>query len=134
MTITIRLLLLSVLMLSLMGGFIPDTVATHISKPVLKEYKVEYDLGEKIVLVGWVDYNDQPTSDVLLNVKVFQPEGVELLERSIVSDERGYFRMELETENLSPGNYRIVVTSHCREVHRSICNYRNEALTIRLKQ
>lgn len=134
MTLKIRNFLVGLLFVSVLGGFIPTSGATHISRPILKESKNEYRLGEKIVLIGWADYNDQPTSDVLLDAKVFQPNGSKLLNQSIMSDEQGYFRLELKTKDWLPGNYRIVITSHCREVHRHICSYRSEAFFVRLRE
>ncbi len=132
MRINIQSFLIFLLISSLYSSFMTELGATHISKPVLQDLKTEYSLGEKVVLSGWANYKDQPTSDVLLNVRVFQSDGSKVMEKSFMSDEQGYFKFELETKDLLPGLYRIVVTSQCREVHRQICSYRNETLSIHL--
>lgn len=134
MRINIKNFLIFLLISSLYSSFIPELGATHISRPVLQESKTEYSLGEKVVLSGWADYKDQPTSDVLLNVRVFQSDGSEVMDKSLLSNEQGYFKFELETKDLLPGLYRIVVTSQCREAHRQICSYRSETLSIHLRK
>lgn len=108
--------------------------ATHISKPVLVESQTEYRLGEKIALSGWVSYQEQPTADVLLNAKVLRPDSSEIMEEFFMSDERGNFKFEFETMNLLPGRYLIIITSQCLEVHRRVCTYQSETLTIHLRE
>ncbi|MEM3089078.1 MAG: hypothetical protein QXY22_00745 [Candidatus Nitrosotenuis sp.] len=106
--------------------------ATHISKPVVVEPKTEYILGEKVAIRGWVNYNEVPTADVLLNFKVTGHGGV-LAERSFPSDDTGNFTFEFETRDLEPGRYDIVITSHCLEVHRQICTYQSQTLSVNLQ-
>ncbi|SET61305.1 hypothetical protein SAMN05216326_14415 [Nitrosomonas marina] len=106
--------------------------ATHISKPVLVEPKTQYQVGEKVVVNGWVDYNAQPTADVLLNFRVTTETGTLIAEKSYTSDKQGHFQFELETRNLQPGGYTITITSHCLEIHRDICSYNEEKLTFDL--
>ncbi|SDY15157.1 hypothetical protein [Nitrosomonas sp. Nm33] len=87
MRINIKGFLIFLLISSLYGSFMPELGATHISKPVLQESKAEYSLGEKVILSGWADYKDQPTSDVSLNVRVFQSDGSEVMDKLFMSDE-----------------------------------------------
>lgn len=134
MNIITKVISVLILTIALLSGSVLESGATHISKAVLHEARTDYILGEKVVLSGWADYNDQPTSDVQLNVKVFQPDGSEIMDKSFISDEQGYFRFEIETENWLPGVYQIVITSQCREAHRQICSYQSEALSIQLRQ
>ncbi|WP_244531769.1 Gmad2 immunoglobulin-like domain-containing protein [Nitrosomonas aestuarii] len=89
-------------------------------------------MGEKIVINGWVDYNAQPTADVLLNFQVITENNTVIVEKSSSSDKQGHFQFELDTKNLPPGIYKIMVTSHCLEVHRSICSYNSETLVVEL--
>ena len=106
--------------------------ATHISEPVLSEPKTEYKLGEKIVLNGWVSYNDQPTADVLLNFKVIRPDGATAVEQSYPSDDSGHFAFEFDTSDQIPGTYQVTITSHCLEIHRHICTYKSQTLAIKV--
>ena len=122
----INLLFLAVLLCSL----VQNANATHISEPILSEPKTEYNLGEKIVLNGWVSYNDQPTADVLLNFKVIRPDGATAVEQSSPSDKSGHFAFEFDTSDQIPGTYQVTITSHCLEIHRHICTYKNKTLTV----
>lgn len=119
---------------SLYGGFMPDSGATHISRPVLQESKTEYRVGEKIILSGWVNYQNQPTADVLLNAKVLRPDGTEIMDEFLMSDERGNFKFEFKTMDLLPGTYQIIITSQCLEIHRQVCTYQSEALSVHLRK
>jgi len=106
--------------------------ATHISKPVLVEPGTHYRVGEKVVVDGWVDYNAQPTADVLLYFMVTAADGTVLDEQSYISDKQGHFHFEFDSRDLSPGFYTITVTSHCLEVHRSICSFNSETVIFEL--
>lgn len=134
MSVKIRIFLTFFLFAGLYGGFMAGLGATHISKPILAESQTEYRLGEKIALSGWVSYQDQPTADVLLNAKVLRPDSSEIMEEFFMSDERGNFKFEFETMNLLPGRYLIIITSQCLEVHRRVCTYQSETLTIHLRE
>ena len=114
-----------VLILSVMSTYVG---ATHISKPVLVEPGTQYTVGEKIVINGWVDYNALPTAGVLLNFQVTTSEGAVITEKSYPSDKQGHFQFEFDSKSLSPGTYRIIITSHCLEIHRAICSYNSETL------
>lgn len=122
----INLLFLAVLLCSL----VQNANATHISEPILSEPKTEYKLGEKIVLNGWVSYNDQPTAEVLLNFKVIRPDGTTAVEQSSPSDDSGRFTFEFDTNDQIPGTYQVIITSHCLEIHRHICTYKNKTLAV----
>jgi hypothetical protein len=124
----IQLFVLAVLLYSI----VQHANATHISEPVLSEPKTEYKLGEKIVLNGWVSYNDQPTADVLLNFKVIRPNGTTAVEQSYPSDDSGHFAFEFDTSDQIPGTYQVTVTSHCLEIHRHICTYKSQTLDIKV--
>lgn len=121
-----NLLFLAVLSCSL----VQNANATHISEPILSEPHTEYKLGEKIVLNGWVSYNDQPTADVLLNFRVIRPDGAIADEQSSPSDDNGGFVFEFDTNDQIPGTYQVIITSHCLEIHRHICTYKNKALAV----
>jgi uncharacterized protein YfaS (alpha-2-macroglobulin family) len=114
-------------------GAVKNSFATHISKPILIEPRSEYSIGEKVILNGWADYNAQPTADVLLNFKVSKPDDTVIIDQSHPTDQQGHFEFEFDTKNLTPGLYQITITSHCKEIHRSICSYNSQTLTIHLK-
>ena len=107
--------------------------ATHISKPVLVKPGTQYTVGEKIVINGWVDYNEQPTADVLLHFQVITEDGALIVDESYPSDKQGHFQFEFDSKSQLPGTYKIIVTSHCLEIHREICSYNSETLTFDLK-
>ena len=106
--------------------------ATHISEPILNDTKTKYHLGEKIILNGWVSYDNKPTADVLLAFKVANPDGSIAIEESYPSDVNGEFIFKFPTNNLAPGAYLVTVTSHCQAIHRSICTYKNKTLSIEI--
>ena len=120
-TITLTLLLFSASLI---------VQATHISEPILNESKTKYRLGEKIIFSGWVNYDNQPTADVLLALKVTRADGSIAREATQSSDDNGQFAFEFATNNQLPGKYLVEVTSHCLAVHRSICTYKNKTLSI----
>ncbi len=104
--------------------------ATHISEPILNESKTKYRLGEKVILSGWVNYDNQPTADVLLAFKVTRADGSIAIEATYSSDDNGKFAFEFATNNQMPGKYLVTVTSHCLAIHRSICTYKNKTLSV----
>jgi len=120
-TITLALLLL---------GTSLNIHATHISEPILNESKTKYLLGEKVIVSGWVSYDNQPTAEVLLAIKVTRSDGSIAIETTDSSDDSGKFAFEFATNNQAPGKYLVTVTSHCLAIHRSICTYKNKTLSI----
>ena len=120
---------LSVILTSLLLGASLNVNATHISEPILNDSKTKFRLSEKIILNGWVNYDNKPTADVLLAFKVTRPDGSIATEASYTSDNNGQFEFEFIT-NKAPGKYLVTVTSHCQEIHRSICTYKHQTLNI----
>ena len=106
--------------------------ATHISEPILIESRTEYRLGEKIILNGWVSYDNKPTADVLLAFKLTRPDGSIATEESYSSDINGQFSFEFPTHKQATGKYLMTVTSHCLAIHRSICTYKNKTLNFEI--
>ncbi|MFO1290809.1 MAG: hypothetical protein E6Q61_03685 [Nitrosomonas sp.] len=123
-----------IILVLLISGSFSEVNATHISKPILSEARTEYSQGEKIVVNGWVNYQDQSTSDVLLNAKLLRADGTEVTEVFNISDKQGKFSFEFETNRLLPGSYQIIVTSQCLEVHRPVCTYQSSTLAIDVKE
>lgn len=119
--------------LLLLNGGVANSWATHISQPILINPKIQYIVGEPVILHGWVNYNDQATADVLLNFKVIRPDGSTLADQSYPSNPEGQFEFKFETKNETPGSYQITITSHCLEIHRYACTYKNQSLVIQLK-
>lgn len=114
-------------------GFIGQAIATHISQPILIDPKAQYATGETIVLHGRVDYNEQPAPDVLLNFKLIRADGSVAADQAYPSDEKGHFEFKFDTQHEKPGTYQFTVTSHCLEIHRYACTYKNQTLSIHLK-
>lgn len=125
-------LLLSV-WLMVLTGFIGQAWATHISQPVLIDPKTQYATGETIILHGRVDYNEQLAPDVLLNFKLTRSDGSVAADQSYPSDQNGLFEFKFDTRNEKAGSYQFTVTSHCLEIHRYACTYKNQTLSIHLQ-
>ena len=128
MPLNLRVTLFVILTTLLLGAF-QNANATHISEPILNDSKTTFRLGENIILNGWVNYANKPTADVLLAFKVTRPDGSIATEASYTSDNNGQFEFEFVT-NTEPGKYLMTITSHCQAIHRSICTYKNQTLTI----
>ncbi|MBK7354168.1 MAG: hypothetical protein IPI97_11230 [Nitrosomonas sp.] len=126
--------ILLIILAFLISGLFSEVNATHISKPILSGARTEYTQGEKIVVSGWVNYQDQPTSDVLLNAKLLRADGAEVVETFNISDKQGKFSFEFEANRLLPGSYQIIITSQCLEVHRPVCTYQSTTLAIDVKK
>lgn len=114
------------------GGFINDSLATHISQPVLIDPQTHYAVAETVMLHGRIDYNAQPAPDVLLNFKLTRPDGTVAVDQSYPSDQAGHFQFKFDTRNEAPGTYQLTITSHCLEIHRYACTYKNQTLSIHL--
>lgn len=128
-----RLGFIFLLLLGLCGNIAP-VFATHISQPIVTDVKTQYTVGETIVLRGWVNYNDQAAPDVLLHFKVTRPDGSVAADRSFQSDTEGRFAFTFDTQSEVPGLYRITVTSHCLDIHRYACTYKNQTVSIQLNR
>ena len=114
-------------------GFTGQAWATHISQPILIDPKTQYAAGETVILHGRVDYNEQPAPDVLLNFKLTRPDGSVATDQSYPSDRNGLFEFKFDTRNEKAGSYQFTVTSHCLEIHRYACTYKNQTLSIHLQ-
>jgi hypothetical protein len=81
--------LIAILVLSSLSLFVfdDDTFATHISKPILTMDKQTFEINENITVKGWVEYQNNPDSDVLLDIVVInEPDsGNELIRSQVMS-------------------------------------------------
>ncbi|UJO99615.1 MAG: hypothetical protein LZF64_10520 [Nitrosomonas sp.] len=119
--------------LMVLTGFTGQAWATHISQPALIDPKTHYASGETVILHGRVDYNEQPAPDVLLNFKLIRADGSVAADQSYPSDQDGLFEFKFDTRNEKAGSYQFTVTSHCLEIHRYACTYKNQTLSIHLQ-
>ena len=122
-------LLLAVVLFST-NVMILDSYQTHISAPIVTSDKFNYKQGEDIVISGWVNYNDEATSDVLLRITAADPNGVKIFDEYTTSNADGEFSISIPTINAEPGNYFLQVISQCREIHRDVCTHQYESLSI----
>ena len=107
-----------------------DVIATHISKPIPYLDKTEYLPSEIIDLKGWIEYNGEPASDVLVQVWL-EKERDKLISNNATSDVNGNFTTPLFLpDNIEPGSYTVSVTSHCKEIHSNVCTYQWAELPI----
>ena len=113
------------------GTVILESYQTHISSPVITSDKINYKQGDSIIISGWVSYNEEPTSDVLLKIIATNPQEVKIFEEYTTSNPDGTFAIEIPiSASADVGNYSIEVISQCREIHREICTHQYESLTI----
>jgi hypothetical protein len=127
--------LIAILVLSSLSLFVfnDDTFATHISKPILTMDKQTFEINENITVKGWVEYQNNPASDVLLDIVVInEPDsGNELIRSQVMSNDTGNFTSNIILPvNTVPGNYTLTVISQCREEHRNICTNQNSSIPI----
>jgi hypothetical protein len=127
--------MMAILVLSSLSLFVfhDDTFATHISKPILTMDKQNFEINETITVKGWVEYQNNPASDVLLDIVVInEPDGGnELIRSQVVSNDTGNFTSNVILPvNTGPGNYTLTVISQCREEHRNICTNQHSSIPI----
>lgn len=127
-------LLVTFVLVFILGGITHNASATHISEPILLKTETEYFIGDKVVLEGWVNYNNQSTPDVLLDFKVLAPDGSIAKQRSFSSNSQGQFKFEFDTIKIKPGIYKVTVTSQCLEIHRPICTYKSQTVPINVRE
>lgn len=124
--------LISFVILLIICSGIKNSFATHISQPILIDPKTHYTVGDTVILNGWVEYNTQPAPDVLLNFKLTRADGTIAVDQSYASDAEGRFDFKFDTKNEKPGSYQLTITSHCLEIHRYACTYKNQTWPIHL--
>src|ERR671920_2420838 len=83
--------ILCMLIVSLLSLLLSANVyATHISEPILSiDGDAQYDMNETISINGWVKYNEKPTSNVLVLLKLWNPNGKEIFQDQVRSDHSG---------------------------------------------
>lgn len=118
--------------LALVSGFAQHALATHISQPIVENSQKQYSVGENITVQGWVEYQEKPAADVLLNFKLQRADGHVIVDQSYLSDEQGRFEFKFDTKRETPGTYQLTITSHCLETHRYACTYKNTTVSIQL--
>ncbi len=106
--------------------------ATHVSQPIMTvENNLIYSYGDTLSISGWVNYSDEPTSDVLLNIKISNPNGTVISDFFITSDSKGEFAFPFElSEDDKSGDYIINIMSMCREIHRDICTHKTAEISV----
>lgn len=110
-----------------------DVFGTHISKPISYLEKDEYLSDENIPLKGWIEYNGEPASDVLVQIAL-EKERSKLISENVTSNLNGNFTAALTIpENIDLGNYTVSVTSLCKEIHSNVCTYQWEELPITIR-
>jgi hypothetical protein len=111
-----------------------NVYATHISEPILSLDKdAKYNINETISVNGWVKYNEKPASNVLVLLKLINPNGNELFQDQVRSDSNGNFTSNvtlLGSNATEGGTFTLYAESQCRDEHRNICNHNNSSQTI----
>ena len=131
----IKIVLVFFVVLFCVNSIILESYQTHISSPVITSDKTNYKQGENIVISGWVNYNEEATSDVLLRIIVTDPLEMKIFDEYITSDLEGEFFVEIPmSQNTKVGSYDIEIISQCREIHREICTHQNESTSITVEK
>ena len=113
------------------GTLILESNSTHVSSSLIMSDKEEYVQGESIVVSGWVKYNNEATSDVLLKVLAKGPQDLKIFEGYVTSGIDGTFALKIPIpHDASAGTYEIDVTSMCREIHRDVCTHQYEKMSV----
>jgi hypothetical protein len=114
--------------------FTANVYATHISEPILSLDKdAKYNLNETIPVNGWVKYDDKPVSNVLVLLKLINPNGNEIFQDQVRSDSNGNFtsNIKLIGSNVTEGGtFTLSAESQCRDEHRNICNHNSTSKTL----
>ena len=123
-------LLLSLAVVAIIG--IQAAYATHISQPIMTvQDSLVYSYGDTLTISGWVNYSDEPTSNVLLSVKISNSNGTVISDFFLTSDSDGKFEFPFELSQDDPsGDYLVNIMSMCREIHRDICTHKTAETTI----
>ncbi len=123
-------LLLFIAAVAIIG--IQGAYATHVSQPIMTvEDSLVYSYGDTLTISGWVNYSDEPTSNVLLSVKISNSNGTVISDFFLTSDSDGKFEFPFELSQDDPsGDYLVNIMSMCREVHRDICTHKTAEITV----
>lgn len=110
--------------------------ATHVSEPIISiDPTIQYKMNQTIPIIGWVKYNDQPASNVLVFLMLTNPNSDEIFRDEVRSNSNGNFTSSVNLSGLNlteVGAYRITAESQCRDEHRSICNHNKSSDIIML--
>ena len=111
---------------------VQDAYSTHISQPIITvDDNLVYSIGDDLSITGWVEYDDASTSDVLLSVKISNPDGTVVSDFFLTSDSDGKFEFPFQlSDDDSPGEYLVNIMSMCREIHRDICTHKTAEIAI----
>ena len=127
----IKIALVFFVFLFCVNFIILESYQTHVSSPIITSDKTNYKQGENIVISGWVNYNEEATSDVLLRIIVTDPLEMKIFDEYVTSNPEGEFFIEIPmSKDAKVGSYDIEIISQCREIHREICTHQNESISI----
>ena len=117
------------------SAIILDSYQTHVSTPVITSDRISYKQGDSAIISGWVNYNEEATSDVLLRIVATSPSEITIFDEYITSNYEGIFAIEIPiSSDVEIGSYEIEVISQCREIHREICTHQYEVLSINVEK
>ena len=112
-----------------------ESYQTHVSSPIITSDRTNYKQGEDIVISGWVNYNEEATSDVLLRIIVSDPLETKIFDEYVTSNLEGEFFVKIPmSKDARVGNYDIEIISQCREIHREICTNQKESISITIEK
>ena len=123
-------LLFAIAAITIIG--IQGAYATHVSQPIMTgEQSLVYSYGDQLIISGGGNYSDEPTSDVLLSIKISNPNETVISDFFITSDSKGEFVFPFELSEDDPaGDYTVNIMSMCREIHRDICTHKTAEVAV----
>lgn len=129
------ILVLSFPSLLLSSLLFPDIYATHISEPILSlEEGMKYNINETLSIEGWVKYDEKPAYDVLVFIKLINPNGDEIFQDEVRSNSNGNFtsNIDFQENNVTKGGtFTLSAQSQCKDEHRHIChNYSTSRMLV----
>jgi hypothetical protein len=108
--------------------------ATHVSEPIIStDPNTQYKMNQSVLVNGWVKYNDQPAPNVLVLLRLTNPNSDEIFRDEVSSNSNGNFTSSIDLSELNLteiGAYRITAESQCRDEHRRICNHNTTSGTL----
>jgi hypothetical protein len=113
-------------------SFLNYASATHTSKPIITLDRQTYGVNENVTVTGWVEYQNNPASNVLLDIVINEADdGNELSKTQTRSNDLGNFSSSfiIPADTIS-GNYTLTVISQCKDEHRDICTNQNSSIPV----
>ena len=101
---------------------VENAYSTHVSQPILTiDDNFVYSVGDDLFITGRVEYDDAATSDVLLSVKISNPNGTVVSDFFLTRDSNGQFEFPFElSDDDTSGDYPVSYTHLTLPTNREV--------------